>query len=137
MSVKPKKPPPVVNRQYQDKWNTNQNWMKNTPPFYIVFQVLKVLLCKTSHQIFYLLFYISFYISRHQYSQICRTSFNIIWKKRFLSNFPFLMDSLNPPHTNTHTHTHTHTHPNGQNLLSVTKVNFLKNIFQGFWLQLQ
>ena len=44
--------------------------MKNTPPFYFISQVLKVLfikICKISHQTFYfLLFFISFYISRHQ-----------------------------------------------------------------------
>ena len=91
--------PPVLNGQYQHKWNTNQNQMKNTTPFKIVFQVYyKVLLCKISHQIFYfLLLYISFYISRHHFSQICRTSFNFMWKKIFIPNFPFLMDSLKPP----------------------------------------
>ena len=56
----PPHPPPfpaayVLNGQNQDGWNTNENQMKNTPPFYIEFQVLKVLLtkvCKISHQIF-------------------------------------------------------------------------------------
>ena len=38
--------PPVLNGQYQDGWNTNQNQMKNAQPFYTVFQVLKVLLIK-------------------------------------------------------------------------------------------
>ena len=43
-------PPPILNRQNQDGWNTNQNQMRNTRHFYIVFEVLKVLLtiiCKT------------------------------------------------------------------------------------------
>ena len=38
--------PPVFNGQYQNGWNANQNQMKNTQPFYITFQVLKVLLIK-------------------------------------------------------------------------------------------
>ena len=73
--------PPVLNGQYQDVWNTNQNQAKNTYPFYIVFQVLKVLLVKKrhTHQILYfLLFYISLYISRYHFPKIFRTSFNII-----------------------------------------------------------
>ena len=32
----PPPPTPVLNGQYQDGWNTNQNQMKNTCPFYIV-----------------------------------------------------------------------------------------------------
>ena len=37
----------VLNGQYQDEWNTNQNQMKSMHPFYIAFQqVLKVLLIK-------------------------------------------------------------------------------------------
>ena len=43
--VKP--PPPVPYRQYQAVWNTNQNQMKNACLFYIVFQVLKVVLLKS------------------------------------------------------------------------------------------
>ena len=35
--VRKKTHPPVLNRQYQDEQNTNQNQMKNTCPFYIVF----------------------------------------------------------------------------------------------------
>ena len=31
-------PPPVLNGQYQAGYNTNQDWMKNTCLFYIVFQ---------------------------------------------------------------------------------------------------
>ena len=50
-----------LNRQNQDEWNINQDQMKNMTPFYIVCQVLKVLLFKISHQILYfMLFYISF-----------------------------------------------------------------------------
>ena len=38
--------PLVVNEQHQDGRNTKQNQMENRFPFYIVFQVLKVLLIK-------------------------------------------------------------------------------------------
>ena len=45
------------------------------------------------------LFYISFYISisTNHFSKIFRTSFNIIWKKIFITNFYFLTDSLQLP----------------------------------------
>ena len=77
--------------------------MKNMTPFYIAFHVLKVLLFTISHQIFYfLLFYIKFYISRHHFSQIFRTSFNIIWKKSFCHKFLFFngftQNPLPPPY---------------------------------------
>ena len=94
--------PLVFNGQYQGGWNTNQNQMKNTPPVYIVFQVLKVLLtknCKISHQIFYfLLLYISVYISRHHFSQMFRTVFNIIGKKDFCHEFSFFNEFNQTPH---------------------------------------
>ena len=104
--------PPVLNKHYQDKWNTNQNQMKKTNPFYIVFQVLKVLFCKIIHQIFYLLlFYISFHISRHHFSfHSFSTSFNIIWKKDFCHKFSFF-NGFTQPHL-----------LNSQNPLSMTKV---------------
>ena len=67
--------------------------MKNTPPVYILFQVLQVTLiniCKISHQIFYfLLLYVNFYIIRHNFSKIIRTSFIIILKKDFCHKFFF------------------------------------------------
>ena len=40
--------------------------------------------------------YISFYISRCHFLQLFRTSIRSIWKKIFISKFPFLMDSLKP-----------------------------------------
>ena len=96
---------PALNGQYQDEWNTKQNRMKNTPPFYIVFQVLQVILiniCRISHQIFYfLLFYVSFDISRHYFLQIIRTSYIIIWKKDFchkLSFFNWFAQTPAPPY---------------------------------------
>ena len=66
--------------------------MINTCPFYIVFQVLKVLLIKVCEiQPLDLLFFaafISFYTSPDiRYQK----------KKIFITNFPFLMDSLKPP----------------------------------------
>ena len=106
---------PVFTGQYQDEWNTNQDRMKNTTPYYIVFHVLKVLLFKMSHQIFYfLLFYIKFYISRHLFSQIFRTFFNIIRKKVFVTSFSFLTDSLKTPYPRL----------NGQIFLSVIFLSF-------------
>ena len=92
--------------------------MKNTCPFYIVSQVLKVLFIKIFKKQpadpLFLVAFISFYISRY-FSQSFRTSFNVIWKKKknFVTNVIFLMDSLRPL-LPTHT-------LNCQNLLSVTK----------------
>ena len=74
--------------------------MKNTYPFYIVLQVLKVRLiniCKIEPlDLLFLVIFISFYISPHHFSKIFRTSFNIIFKKDFCHESSFLMDSLNP-----------------------------------------
>ena len=85
-------PPPVANGQ-----NIKMDRIL-TKIFYIVFQVLKVLLIKMckikSLDLLFLLVFISFYISRYHFSQVFRTSFNIIWEKIFVTNFPFLMDSL-------------------------------------------
>ena len=70
---------------------TNPNQMKNTCPFYILFQGLKVLLsyknCKIqAPDILFFVVFISFYISRYHFSQIFRTSFiQHYLKKRFLS----------------------------------------------------
>ena len=97
--------------QSKIKWKIHVWW-------YIVFQVLKVLLIMKNtrlqlpYQFFYfLLFYISFNISRYHFLQLFRTSFNIFWKKIFVLHFPFLTDSPKPP-----------TCPlNSQNLLSVAK----------------
>ena len=61
--------------------------------FYIVFQVLKVLLIKICKiqplDLLFLVAFISFYISRYHFSQVFRTSFNIIWKKDFRHKFSF------------------------------------------------
>ena len=88
--------------------------MKNTCPFHIVFQVFSIHLIKIlrqSNQISYFLLFFIFYISRNIiFSQIFRTSFNIICKKDFCHEFSFLTDSLKTPHP-----------LNAQNLLSVTK----------------
>ena len=71
---------------------------------YIVFQVLKVLLkniCKIqSLDLLFLVVFISFYISRYHFSQVFRTSFNIIWKKDFCQRFFFFngfTQTLTPP----------------------------------------
>ena len=34
-------PPPVLNRKYQDGWNTNQNQMKNTLLFTLYFKIFE------------------------------------------------------------------------------------------------
>ena len=85
--------------------------------FHNVFQVLKVVLikiCKIQSQDLFFLFhvvFISFYISRYHFSQVFRTSFNII-----LKYFRFTQLSTHPtPHP-------LHPHLNSQNLLSVIKV---------------
>ena len=67
--------------------------MKNKCPFYIVFQILKALLIKICKieppDLLFIVVFISFYISRYYFSQIFRTSFNIIWKKDFRHEFSF------------------------------------------------
>ena len=60
-----------------------------TKIFCIVFQVLKVLL--------FLVVFISFYISRYHFSEVFRTSFNIIWKKDFRHKFSFF-NGFTQPH---------------------------------------
>ena len=88
-----------------------------TKIFYIVYQVLKVLLtriCKVeSLDLSFILVFISFYISRYDFSQVFRRHSALSEKKIFFTNFPFLTDSLkSPPH-----------HPlKSENPLSVTKV---------------
>ena len=61
--------------------------------FDIVFQVLKVLLIKIcemqSLDLLVLVVFIGFYISRYHFSQVFRTSFQIIWKKKFRHKFSF------------------------------------------------
>ena len=71
--------------------------------FYIVFQVLKVLLIKIckiqSLDLLFLVVFISFYISRYHFSQVFRTSFNIIWKKDFRHKFSFFNRFTQTPTT--------------------------------------
>ena len=51
-------------------------------------------ICKMSHRIFYfLLFYTGPYISRHHFSQVFRTTVNIICKKDFRHEFSFFNGS--------------------------------------------
>ena len=85
--------------------------MKIKCPFYVVFQVLDVFLiriCKIKplDLLFLFLFLLLVFTSA---VQISRTSFNIIWKKIFVTNFPFLASLLKSPHPF-----------NGQNMLSLT-----------------
>ena len=99
--------------------------MKNTCPFYIVFQVLNVHLteiCNIDSPDLLFLVFISFYISRQVYiyhfSQIFRT-YSILSVKKILSQFFFFSRFIQPRRLPP-------THPplNDQNLLSVTKVFF-------------
>ena len=66
--------------------------------FYIVFQILKVILKKVFKvrppDLLFLFVFISFFISRYHFSQIFRTSFKNIWKKIFLSNIFFLFNGF-------------------------------------------
>ena len=91
--------PPVLNRQNQDGQNTNEDQMKNSCPFYIVFQVLKVLFINISKiktlDLLILVAFISFYIRRYQSLELYST---LSEKKISVTNFPFLTDSLNHPH---------------------------------------
>ena len=85
---------------------TNQNQMKNTHLFHIVFEVLKellIIICTMQplDLLFFLFFNVRFHISRYQFSPIFRASYNTIYlfeKKIFVRNFSFLMDSLKPLH---------------------------------------
>ena len=56
----------------------------------------KVIRC-SRHFFYFLLFCISFNISTFYFSQLFRISFNIIWKKIFVSKFRFLTDSRKTP----------------------------------------
>ena len=71
-------------------------------PFFIAFQVLKVLFVISykihSYQTCYFLFYISFYTSRCHVLQYCGTRFNIIWKKDFRREFCFFNEFNQTPH---------------------------------------
>ena len=46
---------------------------------------------------FVLLFYMSFYISTYNFLHFFKTSFNIVWKKIFVTNFPFVTNSSKLP----------------------------------------
>ena len=116
MSVKQRSPQPsVLNRQNQDGQNTNKDQMKNSCPFYIVFQVLKVLLINISKikppDLLILVAFISFYMRRYQSLELYST---LSEKKISVTDFPFLTDSLNHPQPHS---------LNGQNNpLNMTKV---------------
>ena len=85
---------PVFNRQYS-------GWMEGQPK--IKWKVHAVLNCISSFEgtscknvqdtasssFISWCFTSAFYISRYNFLQLFRTSFNIIWKKCFVTNFPF------------------------------------------------
>ena len=100
-----RKPPriPLVLLWVISKWiriPTKIRWKIHAP---IVFEVLYLIkTCKTeAWNILLFVVCISFlHISRYHFSQIFRTSLNIISKKDFCHNFSFLMDSPRPPIAN-------------------------------------
>ena len=69
--------------------------------FYIVLQVLKVLfikICKIqSLDLLFVVVFIGFYISRYHFDNFLELHSTLSEKKFFVTNFPFLMDSLKPP----------------------------------------
>ena len=75
-----------------DSIPTKISWKKHVL-FYIVFQVLKVLIiniCKIQlPDLLFPVVFINFYISRDDFSQIFITPFSIIWKKDFRHKFFF------------------------------------------------
>ena len=68
-------------------------------------------ICKIQPLDLLFIVFIGFYISRYHFSQIFKTSFSISERHIFVTNFPFLTDSLKLPHP-----------LNRQNPLSLTKV---------------
>ena len=61
-------------------------------------KVRLIKICKIEPpDVLFLVVFINFYISRYHFSQIFRSSFDIICKKDFRHKFSFLLDSLNPP----------------------------------------
>ena len=81
---------------------TKIKWENISLLYMFYFNFEKVLLWKVirySYQFFYFLFYISFDISRYHFLKLFRTWFNIIWRKIFIANLPFLTNSPNstPP----------------------------------------
>ena len=75
----------------------NPNKMKNACPFYSVFQVLKVFLNKNLPPD--LLFLVVLYQPLHQQISLFTKFLEDFqnFHKIFATNFPFLMDSINPP----------------------------------------
>ena len=92
LATPPSPKSPVLNGQYQDGWNTNQNQMKNTLFLHCISSFEGTSSKNCSHWIFNFLFF--FYILAFTsadiiFSQIFKTSFNIIWKKKFRHKFSF------------------------------------------------
>ena len=68
--------------------------MKNTYPFYIVFQIWRVLLIKICKIKPFLVAFTSFDISRYHFVELHLTLSD---GKTFVTDFPFLTDSVKPP----------------------------------------
>ena len=88
--------------------------MKNTCPFYIVFQAFKVLLIKLlryrPYIFYFLLLLLGFKSANIIFGKFLELHSTLFEKKIFATDFPVLTESLKLPHL-----------LNGQNPLSVTK----------------
>ena len=112
MSVKQKKSPSLL---LTDNIKMDRILTKFTTLCFKFWKYIPLIkICKTqSLDLLFLTVFISFYISRHHFSQVFRTSFNIIWKKDFRLKFSFFNRLTQTPTL----------HPlSSQNPLSVTKV---------------
>ena len=65
-----------------------------TKIYYIVFQVLKVLLIKIWHNLLFLDVFIRFYISSYHFHKFLELHSTLSEAKIFITSFPFLTDSL-------------------------------------------
>ena len=100
LSVKQPSHPPVLNGQYQDGQNANQNQMGNRCPFYIIFQVLKVLhikICRIKPPDLLFLVFLGFTSADIIFHKFLELHLTLSEKKIFVTNFPFLTDLFKPP----------------------------------------
>ena len=83
--------PPFLNEQYQDWYNTSQSQMRNAYSFYIIFQVLKVLLIKIwkiqQPDLLFLVVFISFDISIITFQTFLELH-STLSEKKFFSSYP-------------------------------------------------
>ena len=86
-----------LNRQYQNGKNTIQNQKKNACSFYTFFQALEVLLIKICKiQPLGLSFSLAFTLTDIIFYKFLKLHSALSERKIFVTNFPFLTESLNP-----------------------------------------